>query len=221
MAAAPLAHAQFAVIDVASLTQLVTEVQTLEQQLATARSELTQAQAEFQSITGDRGMERLLSGISRNYLPPDWLGVQALAQPGGARFPALAAAVQGAVSTQAVLSAPQLALLPPAASAQLQAQRQSAALLQGLTHAALLNTSNRFGELQQLIDTIGQAADQKASLDLQARIAAEASMLQNEHTKLDVVYQTLQGEQWANAQHARELALAGHGTFVGRWQPRP
>src|SRR4029077_9942333 len=43
LAAAPLAHAQFAVIDVASLTQLVTEVQTLEQQLATARSELTQA----------------------------------------------------------------------------------------------------------------------------------------------------------------------------------
>src|SRR5690348_18483441 len=69
---APTARAQFAVIDVASLSQLVSEVQVLEQQLATAQSELTQAQNEYQSITGGRGMERLLPGTVRNYLPPDW-----------------------------------------------------------------------------------------------------------------------------------------------------
>ena len=54
----PLVHAQFAVIDVASVTQLLSEVQTLEQQVQTAKSQLSQAQAEFQSMTGDRGMER-------------------------------------------------------------------------------------------------------------------------------------------------------------------
>ena len=57
----PPAHAQFAVIDVASLTQLVSQVQTLEQQLATARGQLTQAQASYQSMTGSRGMEQLLA----------------------------------------------------------------------------------------------------------------------------------------------------------------
>jgi len=221
VSAAPLAHAQFAVIDVASLTQLITEVQTLEQQLDTARNELTQAQAEFQAITGDRGMERLLPGVTRNYLPPDWTTVQHLIQPGGAGFPAVAGGVQVALSADSVLSAAQLAALAPSASAQLQAQRQAAALLQGLTHSALANSSDRFAALQQLIDAIGQAADQKAALDLQARIAAEAGMLQNEHTKLDVLYQTLQAEQWASTQHGRELALAGHGTFVSRWQPHP
>jgi len=51
-AAAPAVHAQFAVIDVASLTQLVSEVQTLEQQLATARAALAGAGA----VSGhDRG----------------------------------------------------------------------------------------------------------------------------------------------------------------------
>ena len=35
---APAARAQFAVIDVASLSQLISEVQVLEQQLATARA---------------------------------------------------------------------------------------------------------------------------------------------------------------------------------------
>ncbi|MBV9346272.1 MAG: hypothetical protein JOZ03_14915, partial [Gammaproteobacteria bacterium] len=72
LAPIPRAEAQFAVIDVASLTQLVTEVQTLEEQVATARNQLGQAQAEFAAITGDRGMQSLLGGTPRNYLPADW-----------------------------------------------------------------------------------------------------------------------------------------------------
>jgi type IV secretion system protein VirB5 len=220
-AVAPLAHAQFAVIDVASLTQLVSEVQTLEQQLATARSELSQAQAEYQAITGGRGMERLLAGTPRNYLPSDWTAVQGLALGGSTSFSALSSDVRSAVSAESVLSAGQLAALAPAASAQLQAQRQSAATLQGLARTALRNASGRFAELQQLINAIAQAPDQKAVLDLQARIAAEAGMLQNEHTKLDVLYQSAQADQWAATQHARELALAGHGDFSRRWQPHP
>jgi hypothetical protein len=56
LVSAPAAHAQFAVIDIASVTQLLAEVQTLAQQLETARSQLSQSQAEFQSITGNRGM---------------------------------------------------------------------------------------------------------------------------------------------------------------------
>ena len=42
---APVAHAQFAVIDIAAVNQLFSEVQQLQQQLATARSQLSQAQA--------------------------------------------------------------------------------------------------------------------------------------------------------------------------------
>ena len=66
------AHAQFAVIDVASIAQLIQEVQQLEQQVATAKSQLTQAQSEYAAITGNRGMQNLLSGTNRNYLPTDW-----------------------------------------------------------------------------------------------------------------------------------------------------
>src|SRR5215469_7479806 len=66
------ASAQFAVIDLASLAQLVNEVQQLEQQVATARSQLAQAQSEYAAITGGRGMQLLLPGINRNYLPINW-----------------------------------------------------------------------------------------------------------------------------------------------------
>ena len=108
------AYAQFAVIDVASLSQLVSEAQMLQQQL-------TQAQTEYQSITGARGMGQLLAGTPRNYLPPDWPTLQATLQGSGG-YPQLAADLQGATSAAAVLSAQQLATLSPAASAQLQAR---------------------------------------------------------------------------------------------------
>lgn len=221
---APAAHAQFAVIDVAAVTQLVSEVQQLEQQLATARSQLVQAQAEFQVMTGNRGMQSLLAGTVRNYLPSDWGTVQSVLQGAGAAasaYPALAAGLRQAISANSVLSAQQLTALPAAAGQSLQAGRQSSALLQSLTHEALANSSQRFASLQQLIDTIGSANDQKSILELAARTAAEASMIANEHTKLDELYQSTQADQWVNAQRARELIVAGHGQFTSRFEPHP
>ncbi|MBV9725849.1 MAG: type IV secretion system family protein [Gammaproteobacteria bacterium] len=216
----PTARAQFAVIDVASLSQLVSEVRVLEQQLSTARSELTQAQSEYQSITGPRGMERLLGGTVRNYLPGDWPAVQSVLQ-GSVRYPQLSTDLQVAVKALAVLSATQLAALPPPATAQLQARRQTIALLQSLSHQSLANSSGRFAAIQQLINAIAQAPDQKAILELLARIAAEQDMLQNENTKLQVLYQGVQAQDLANGQSVRELTVAGHGQFQNRFQPQP
>jgi type IV secretion system protein VirB5 len=217
---APAARAQFAVIDVASLSQLISEVQVLEQQLATARGELTQAQTEYQSITGARGMGGLLAGTVRNYLPADWATVLGALQ-GSTHYPRFAADLQRSLNTVGVLSSQQLAALSPVASAQLQAWRQTVALLQSLSHESLANSSARFAAIQQLIDAIAQAADQKAILELQARITGEEDMLQNEGTKLQVLHQAVQAQDWANAQRVRELVVAGHGQFSNRFQPQP
>jgi type IV secretion system protein VirB5 len=216
----PAAHAQFAVIDVAALTQLVSELQTLEQQLATARNQLSQAQTEYQSITGPRGMQQLLSGTTRNYLPPDWASVQAALHGAGA-FPSLSADLQTALRSAAVLSPQQLATLSPTAVSQLQSARASAALQQSLSHEALANASSRFAAIQQLIDAIARAPDQKAVLELQTRIAAEVGMLQNENTKLQTMFQSVQAQAWSDAQRERELDIAAHGTFAIRFRPHP
>ena len=221
---APVAHAQFAVIDIAAVNQLFSEVQQLQQQLATARSQLMQAQAEYQAMTGSRGMQSLLAGTVRNYLPPDWTTLQGVMQGTGAgagAYPALRADLTRAINANAVLTAQQLSALPAAAGQTVQAGRQSSALLQSLAHEALANSSQRFVALQQLIDTIGSATDQKSILELAARIAAEGGMLENERTKLDDLYQSTQADQWVNAQRTRELIVAGHGQFAGRFQPQP
>jgi type IV secretion system protein VirB5 len=218
--ATPVARAQFAVIDVASLTQLVSQLRTLEQQVATARNQLNQARVEFEAMTGGRSMERLLGGTARNYLPASWESLESTLQGTASAYPGLARDLGRALAGVSVLSPAQLAALSPQAAEQLKAQRQSAALLQALTHQALANSSSRFAAIQQLIDAIGRAGDQKAILDLQARIAAELGMLQNEQTKLQVLHQATEAQRWAESQRLDELMMAGHGRFDTRFQPQ-
>jgi type IV secretion system protein VirB5 len=217
----PTAQAQFAVIDVSALAQMLQQVQTLNQALTTARGQLAQAQQEFQSITGSRGMQNLLSGTVRNYLPSNMAELTSALSQVNSGFSGLSASIQTAVQANAVLTAQQLAALTANQQARIAAWRSTIALLQGITSSALSNSSSRFTAIQQLISTIGTAADQKAALDLQARIGAEAGMLQNEQTKLQSLYQVAQAQQWANTQQDRESVISGHGQFAQRFEPSP
>jgi type IV secretion system protein VirB5 len=201
--ATPAAHSAMAVVDVRAITQLRNQIRALERQLETARQHLSQAQAEYQALTGNRGMELLLAGTVREYLPADW----------GMLKTALAAEIAAIVEANAVLTAQQTARLSVQERAQLEAARRSAAMLQVSTQQALAATSQRFAALQQLIDAIGAAQDPKAIMDLQARMSAEQLMLQNEHTKLQLLFQAAQAEEWARKQQARERAIADIGSL--------
>src|SRR6266404_4910636 len=178
------AHAQFAVLDVASLIQLIQEYETLQQQLSTAQSQLAQAQSAYAAITGSRGMQSLLSATNRNYLPTNWSQLSAVMSGSSGAYAPLAGQVQALTKANAVLKPAQVAALSATQQAQLTSARQSAALQQVTARTALANSSARFSELQQLISALGTANDEKASLDLSARISVELGMLQNEHTKV-------------------------------------
>ena len=209
----PAAHAQFAVIDVRAIAQLAQQIQTMRQQLETARNQLTEARTTLEAMRGARGMEQLLAGTVRNYLPEDWAALDAVLNQRSAAYAGLSARVQAILNLNAVLSPAQLDALSPYEREQIEAARRMAAMLQALTRDALSSTSGRFAAIQQLIAAIRSAGDQKAILELQARIAAEQGMLQNEQTKLDVLYQTAQAEEWARVQRSREQAIADIGSL--------
>ena len=204
------APAQWAVVDAPAIVQLIQQVQNAEQQLATARNQLLQAQQALQTMTGGRGMEQLLSGSVRNYLPSNWTQISAAAASSD---------TQSIVASTAVLTPSQIASMPPAAQQMLQGSRQWIGLQQSMSRQAVSNTSNRFSSLQSLISAIPSAADQKGILDLQARISAELGMLQNEQTKLQVLNQATQAQQAALQQQAREQVISGHGRFDTRFRP--
>jgi type IV secretion system protein VirB5 len=209
----PAANAQFAVVDVGAIAQLLQQVKTMKDQLTTAKNQLTEAQAAVQAMTGGRGMQQLLNGTVRNYLPSEWAELEAAIQDGSTAYSGLSGEVRSLMTENSVLTAAQLAALSRPEREQVEAARRSAALLRALTRQALSTSSARFTSIQQLINAIGSANDQKAILDLQARIAAEQGMLQNEQTKLGSLYQAAQAEEWARVQRERERAIADVGSL--------
>jgi type IV secretion system protein VirB5 len=201
------------VIDATALVQLVTQLQTMEAQLLTAGNQLTEAQNTLQSMSGRRGMENLLSGTARNYLPTDWTQLAAALNDTGSAYGALEREVQGIIRQNAVLTDAELSSLTPALRELVATGRQNAAALEGLSRQALANSSQRFAAIQQLIQAIGTATDQKAILDLQARIGAESGMLQNETSKLQTLYRITDAEERARIQRVREYSVADVGSL--------
>ena len=220
-AVAPVAHAQWAVIDVAAVARLSAELRTLEQSLSTQQQQFLAAEAQLRGMSGTRGMQDLLGGIRRNYLPQNWVQLRAAAEGRPASYPGLASAVSAAIAAHAYLSPGQLQSLSPSAQQQLAANRRTAALLEAISASALSDASARFSGLKQLIATIGTAQDQKSILDLTARIGAEQTMLENEQTKLRVLFATAEAERWADELRAHERDIAAQGDFATRFQPTP
>ncbi len=216
---APAARAQIPVVDVASLAQLINQVQTLQSQLATARSQLAQAQSALSTITGSRGMQLLLGSTVRNYLPADWAGFVSALGNGNSAYGSLGSSLQTTLQANAVLSPQWLALFTPIEAAVLTSARQNAALLQVSSQQSLARTSGQFASLQQLISAIGTTTDQKSILELMARIVAEQAMVQNEQTKMQVLRQAIDGEAWATQQRAQETAIVAQGQWSSRFQP--
>lgn len=212
-AGAPAVRAQWAVIDVGAIAQLVEQIATMYQQLETARNTLRQAEQQYRATTGGRGMERLLSGTDRNYLPANWAQLEAAVQRADGAYRALGTRLQSILSDNALLSAERVAALSPIERQQLDAARRTAAMFQATSRQALETTSGRFQSLQQLVDAIPSAQDQKAILDLQARIAVEQAMLANEQTKLNVLHQVAEAEEMARKQRLREQALVDIGSL--------
>lgn len=201
------AAAQFAVIDPAALVQLLIQVQQLAQQVAVAQQTLTQAQQAYAAVTGGRGMQFLAPNLQRNYLPTNWAQLTGAMAGAGGPYGALGSDVSATVLRNAVLSPGQIAFLSAAEVDSLNQRRRSVALLEALSRAALANTSDRFNSLQTLITGIGAAADEKAILDLQARIGAEQGMLANEATKLQELYKAAEVQAATERQRADEKII--------------
>ena len=206
MATVAPSHAQFAVIDVGAITQLILEVQQLEQALQVAQATLTQAQQAYAAITGGRGMQNLLAGLIRNYLPTNWN--QLLSGAG-----ALGADVAATIERNAILTPDITGTFSPGEIAALKARRSATALNEALARQELANVSERFNSIQLLINAIPTAIDEKGIEDLQARVQAEQAMLQNETSKLHVLYQAAQSQAQTAKQRADEQAIQDIGNL--------
>jgi type IV secretion system protein VirB5 len=215
------ARAQWAVIDVAAIQQLVMQIDYWRQQIEAMGEELNQLEETHAALTGGRGMEDLmpLGDAERNYLPGDWAEVSRVLAGQSAQYGAMADAVTELISDRAVLTPERLDAMSAPMRASVVEARESAAGLTVMTREAYRQAAERFAALAGLVNAIGNADDAKAIADLQGRIAAEQAMLENEQAKLQVLYHAAEAERWAREQQLRELAIAGHGEFDTRLRP--
>jgi type IV secretion system protein VirB5 len=206
-------HAQIPVTDIGAITQLITQAITLKNQLETAKAQLLEAENTYKAFTGGRGMEKLLTGVVRNYLPPDFAELERALTDTGSSFGALAAEIQGLIRGNAILTDADLTRLSPVQRQLMLDGRRNAAGLAAVSRSALANSSARFASLQGLINAIPTATDAKAIADLQARIQSETTLLQNENTKLQALYQVEAAQGLLRSQRLREQSIAETGNL--------
>lgn len=209
------ARAGIPVIDVTAIANLIQQIGYWQQQITGMTNQLTQLQQTHAAMTGTRGMQSLLpmSNLERNYLPPDYTELMNTVNGHSATYAGLSAQIQSVMAANAVLSSTQLGAMTPEMRQIVESGRRSSAMMSALSQSAYQNTSQRFAALQQLITMIGAAGDTKAIQDLQGRVNSEQAMLQNEHTKLQTLYQMAQADQWAQQQRARERSISDVGSI--------
>jgi type IV secretion system protein VirB5 len=206
-------RAQIPVTDLGAIAQLIAQVANMENQLVTMRNQLVQAESTLKSMNGSRGMGQLLGDQNRNYLPTDWNSLAGVMGNSSTSYGGLAASLQSIVSGNSVLSSTQLNQLGPNERTAVDDERLSAATSGAVSRSALADTSGRFADLQQLINAIGSTTDQKAILELQARINAEQTMITNDQSKLQALYKTTEADEELRKQRVRERAIADIGSF--------
>lgn len=187
------------VIDVASLTQAIQQVfhmleqiATMKEQLDTAKSQLDNATTQLDRMSGSRGMGSLLHStydlavtVNQDEILED-LGLRS-------------AEDNGLVGAEAELY---------------DEGNENVALRLGQAQKSLDQATDRFSELSKLVAKVNACPDQKDILDLQARIQAEQTLLQNEMLKLTMLQAKADAREAAHRQKIRQMAVEATGEYT-------
>jgi len=155
-------------------------------------------------MTGGRGMQSLLSGTNRNYLPSTWSDLMAAVRQTGGALP-------GALGRHSKPDDGQRC--PDTAANSFPITRGADPIANGQAVGGPLAVNLPSGARQHqhtlciasaLINAIPSAGDQKGALDLQARIQAEQAHATKRKHEMTVLHQTLEAQEWARKQSARE-----------------
>ena len=185
------------------LTELQKQYQTMQQQYQ-------QMQQTYQSISGIRNMGDIANNPAlRKYLPSDYQQVLKLGTGvTNGNYGTLDGAVNGMKQASKILDITETRIDPNSATgkAYQDAQNQSA-VNRVLAEESFRQSGSRIDDLQQLLNKVNAAPDEKDIQDLQARIQAEQTLLQNEQIRLASLAQLAQSQRDIATQQAREIRI--------------
>jgi type IV secretion system protein VirB5 len=197
---APASAQGIPVIDVANLANSIQQVTAWAQQYQQMVQQIQHQVRQYESLSGVRNMAGLVNNpLARQYLPKEY--AQILSQGVGQ---------WEQIYNQARITDSNLRRLAAnsTSSQAWGASIKQAAINRAAAEEGYRTASNRFADIQVLLDRVNAAPDAKDIADLQARIQAEQVMMQNEANKLAMLQQLAQAQRDLEAKQAGERTLA-------------
>jgi type IV secretion system protein VirB5 len=171
------------VIDIANLIQTIQQVMNDLTQIDNQVQQIGQLQRQADAITGTRGLGSAFDAAAlHNYVPPN--SYRFLAAVDAAGYAALTPTARALRDAQMLYNCLELA-----APARVRCQAELARPYQqkGLLQDAMSAAAGRLAQIRTLMAQIDATDDQKAALEIQARIGAENAMLGHELTQIHML----------------------------------
>lgn len=204
------AHAGIPVIDAANLAQAIQQVTAWAQQYGQMAQQIQQLQTTYQNQYGIRNMASLVNNPgSRQYLPSDY---QTILNQGVGQWQAI-------YNLNKKFDLADTTLNPNSDGSQaFNARAKQVAINRAGAETAYNTASQRFSDIQVLLDKVNNTPDAKDIADLQGRIQAEQVMMQNEANKLQMLAQLSSAQRELHDQQVRELGMkASKGPMPAGW----
>lgn len=202
-----LVHAQIPVTDAGAIhAQIANHAETLSKwklQYEQMTGQLDQLQKQYQSVTGSRGYGSVFNDPAmRDYLPPQWQNIYDQVRAGG--YAGLTGTAKGIYDSNRLFDscAPVVAADQRTAC---EARAVKGAQDKAMALDAFYAARNRISQIDRLMNQINATSDPKAIAELQARIATEQAMIQNEQIKLQMMTMVAAAEDKVQQQRQREL----------------
>jgi type IV secretion system protein VirB5 len=181
---APAAQAQgIPVIDVANLIQTIMQVLDDVTEIANQVEQIKALQGQLDSITGSRNLGSVSDSTAlKNYVPTNaYTAVNAIDTSG---YGGLTATAKNLRDAQLVYNCGDRI---GAARTDCQARLAQPYQHKGLLQDAMTAASGRLTQIKSLMNQVDSTSDQKAILEIQARIGAENAMLQHEMSQIQML----------------------------------
>ena len=171
------------VIDIANLIQTITQVLNDTTKIANQVEQIEALQNQLASINGARNLGNVFnSNALKNYVPTSAFNLMNAVESSG---------YGGLTSTSKTLRDAQMVYncMDRSGSARTDCQASLARPYQqkGLLQDAMRTASGRLDQIQSLMNQINGTGDQKAVLEIQARIGAENAMLAHEMSQVQML----------------------------------
>jgi type IV secretion system protein VirB5 len=196
------------VIDVANLVQTIQQVLNDITEIENQVQQITQLQNHLASINGMRNLGNVFnSPLLRNYVPAEaYTYLNAVNTGGYSGLTGTAKALRDAGMVYNCLD------LTGDARTRCQAALAQPYQAKGLLQDAMTSAAGRLSQIQSLMNQINATTDQKAVLEIQARIGAENALLAHETTQI----QMLQGMADSEERIARSRDRERQYEMLGR-----